>query len=391
MAPDRRNDRAVLATETPPPARQYDDLLHWLRLQQTPGLGLGAAQRLLKRFGLPGNIFAAGFDALHEVVSAPIARALSAAIAPASAIQVESTLRWLEQAGNAIVTLADPAYPPALLSIPDPPLLLYIKGRSELFLRPALAVVGSRNASAQGVANAEKFAQALSEADWTIVSGLALGIDAAAHRGGLRGAGSSIAVIGTGADIIYPRSNCSLAHLLAAQGCIVSEYALGMPAISSNFPRRNRLISGLARGVLVIEAAAQSGSLITARLAAEQGRDVFAIPGSIHSALAKGCHALIKQGAKLVESADDILQEMDWPPAPALSGPSAACEDAEVGAAPAAQAALLAALGHDPADADMLAARTGLDVGHVIGQLLTLELAGLVERLPGGTFQRYQK
>jgi DNA processing protein len=376
----------VPATETLPQANPDDDPVPWLRLQQTAGLGPAMARRLLKRFGLPANIFEAGFEALSAVVPKPLAQALAAPPAPGGAAKIDATLEWLEQPGNAILTLAHAAYPFNLLEIPDPPLLLYLKGRPELLARPALAIVGSRNASAQGVANALHFAHALSGAGLTIVSGLALGIDAAAHQGGLRGAGSSIAVIGTGADIVYPLRNRALAQLIATGGCIVSEYALGVPAMSSNFPRRNRLISGLARGVLVIEAAAQSGSLITARLAAEQGRDIFAIPGSIHSALAKGCHALIKQGAKLVESADDVLQELAWPSTaaaiPAHRAQSGVAVDGQV------HAALLAALSHDPAGSDILAERAGLGSAEVLTQLLTLEMKGLVERLPGGLFQR---
>ena len=373
------------ATETLPNTNHPDDdPVPWLRLQQTAGLGPAMARRLLGRFGLPSNIFEAGFEALRAVVPKPLAHALAAPLAPGAAGNIAATLDWLGQPGNSILTLAHAAYPSNLLEIPDPPLLLYVKGRPELLARPALAIVGSRNASAQGVANALRFAQALSEAGLTIVSGLALGIDAAAHQGGLRGAGSSIAVIGTGADIVYPLRNRGLAQLIASGGCIVSEYALGVPAMSSNFPRRNRLISGLARGVLVIEAAAHSGSLITARLAAEQGRDVFAIPGSIHSALAKGCHALIKQGAKLVESADDVLQELAWPAAAMPAHPA----ESGMAAGGQAHAALLAALGHDPAGSDMLAERAGLGSAEVLTGLLTLEMAGLVERLPGGLFQR---
>ncbi len=220
-----------------------------------------------------------------------------------------------------------------LLDIPDPPLLIYAKGRIELLSRLSLAVVGSRNATVQGVANAEKFAEALSAAGLSTVSGLALGIDSAAHRGSLAhysrnaGSGSTIAVIGTGIDTVYPARNRDLAHQIAVDGCIVSEYALGTPAIPANFPRRNRIISGLARGTLVVEAAAQSGSLITARQAAEQGREVFAIPGSIHSPLSKGCHQLIRQGAKLVESAQDILAELApyLAPQKCASAATAAC------------------------------------------------------------------
>lgn len=368
-------------TDNPSPAQPDDDIASWLRLQHTAGVGPVAARRLLERFGLPADVFTAGFDALREVVPAALAHTLSGPPGADAAARIDATLDWLARPGNAILTLAHATYPSGLLNIADPPLLLYLKGRTELLARPCLAVVGSRNASAQGVANALRFSQALSEAGLTIVSGLALGIDAAAHQGGLRGAGSSVAVIGTGADLVYPPRNRDLARLLAEDGCIVSEYALGVPALAANFPRRNRLISGLARGVLVIEAAAQSGSLITARMAADQGRDVFAIPGSIHSALAKGCHSLIKQGAKLVESADDVLQELQWLHAP----PPASALPAE---APQGHAGLLAALGHDPVGADLLAARAGLDAAAALAELLTMELAGVVERLPGGLFQR---
>ncbi|MGK5080589.1 DNA-processing protein DprA [Janthinobacterium sp. HLX7-2] len=356
------------------------ELAGWLRLQYLPGVGPVVARALLGRFGLPQHIFATPFEALREVVPASVARAIAEPPKPLVNSQLELTLQWLQRPGNAVLTLADPAYPPLLLEIADPPLLLYVRGRIELLSRPSVAIVGSRNASAQGMQNAAAFAQALSVAGLSIISGLALGIDTHAHEGGLRGEGATVAVIGTGADLVYPRRNLDLAQRIAVQGCIVSEYALGLPAMPSNFPRRNRLISGLARGVLVIEAAAHSGSLITARLAAEQGRDVYALPGSIHSTLAKGCHALIKQGAKLVESVDDVLQELQW-----LGGTSSVPAAAD---AAQADAPLLAALGHDPVDADTLAARSGLAMGALMGELLALELAGLVERLPGGLFQR---
>lgn len=354
-----------------------NDLAAWLRLQHLPGVGPVAARALLARFGLPPQIFAAPFESLREVVSTSVARSIAEPPRRVANSQLELTLQWLRRPGNAVLTLADAAYPPLLLEIADPPLLLYVRGRGELLSRPGIAIIGSRNASAQGMHNAAAFAQSLSEAGLTIVSGLALGIDTQAHEGGLRGAGSTVAVIGTGADLVYPKRNLDLAQRIAEQGCIVSEYALGLPAMPSNFPRRNRLISGLARGVLVIEAAALSGSLITARLAGEQGRDVFALPGSIHSTLAKGCHALIKQGAKLVESVDDVLQELQWQVGTMATTPDAA-----------PQGALLAALGYDPHDADTLAGRSGWAVGAVMAELLALEMAGLVERLPGGLFQR---
>ena len=326
---------------------------------------------------------------LTQEVGAQRARALKASPSAATQRCIERTCAWLELSGNHLITLADVRYPRALLHISDPPILLYAKGRIALLQAPSVAVVGSRNATTQGVLNAEHLSAAISVAGITICSGLALGIDAAAHRGGLRHHGAStIAVIGTGIDIIYPARNRELAHRIAVEGCIISEYPLGTPAIASNFPRRNRLISGLSQAVLVVEAAAQSGSLITARVAAEQGRDVFAIPGSIHSPLSKGCHQLIKQGAKLVESAQDVLDElvgglgaMQMTPHPNTSAiaPATLC---------ASQSALLTALGFDPVDGDALAARTGMDAATLSVDLLALEMAGLLEQLPGGSYQR---
>ncbi|WP_206732431.1 DNA-processing protein DprA [Janthinobacterium sp. 17J80-10] len=368
-----------------PLAAGPDQLAHWLRLERVRGVGPETARKLLRRFGLPANIFAADVPALRELVSDRIAQALLAPPDAAALAQVEKTLQWAGEPGNRILTLADADYPADLLHIADPPLLLYVKGRIELLSRQSLAVVGSRNATAQGLVNAEKFSETLSAAGWTIVSGLALGIDTAAHQGALRYAelacGSTIAVIGTGADIVYPARNRTLAHLIAQAGCIVSEYPLGTAALSGNFPRRNRIISGLSRGVLVIEAAAESGSLITARMAAEQGRDVFAIPGSIHSPLSKGCHQLIKQGAKLVEAAQDILEEygqqLEQTPAAA----------ARAGGLPQ-QDTLLALIGFDPVDIDTLALRAGQDSASLHAQLLTLELQGRLERLPGEIYRR---
>jgi DNA processing protein len=274
-----------------------------------------------------------------------------------------------------VLTLADADYPRPLPETPDPPAPLHLRGRRELLARPGLAIVGSRSATPQGASNAQQFAHAFSAAGLTIVSGLALGIDAAAHRGGLDAAGSTIAVLGTGADLLYPPRNRALGERIAREGLILSEFALGTPPHAGNFPRRNRVISGLARGCLVVEAALASGSLITARLAAEQGREVFAIPGSIHSPHSKGCHALIKQGAKLVESAQDLLQELGLP---APAAPDAA--------APAG--GLLAQLGYDACDIDTLCARSGLTANEVSAMLLQLELDGKVASLPGGLYQR---
>ncbi|MDP3842767.1 MAG: DNA-processing protein DprA [Oxalobacteraceae bacterium] len=371
-------------------AAQPEELALWIRLEQTPGVGPETARKLLAAFGLPESIFSSSFSALHKVVSQRVAHALLALPSDATLALIDKTLDWNAQAGNHVLTLADDGYPPALLEIPDPPLVLYAKGRLALLSAASLAVVGSRNATVQGIANADQFSQALSQAGLTIISGLALGIDAAAHQGGLRGAGSTVAVIGTGADIVYPARNRNLAHRIADAGCIVSEYPLGMPAIAANFPRRNRIISGLARGVLVIEAALQSGSLITARMAAEQGREVFAIPGSIHSPLSKGCHLLIKQGAKLVESAQDILEELrHFTPAPATAAADTATPaPASANPKDPQTSRLLIAMGFDPVHVDTLAQRSGFDIATLSTQLLTLELDGLVERLPDGAYRR---
>jgi len=354
---------------------QHDaELAAWIKLSLVPGLGGQSLRRLLAAYGLPRQVLAAGRAALTKIVSAEIAaRILSDLDAPA----VDAALEWAATDCHCVLTLADGEYPQSLLETPDPPALLYLRGRRELLARPGLAVVGSRNATPQGISNAEHFARAFSAAGLTIVSGLALGIDAAAHRGGLEAAGSTIAVLGTGADILYPQRNRALGERIAREGLIVSEFALGTPAHGSNFPRRNRVISGLARACLVVEAALASGSLITARLAAEQGRDVFAIPGSIHSPHAKGCHALIKQGAKLVESAADLLQELG------VKGPAArpAAIDPVV-------TGLLVHLGYDPCDIDTLCARSGLTAAAVSAMLLQLELDGKVASLPGGLYQR---
>jgi DNA processing protein len=353
------------------------DLIAWLKLSLTPGVSGEAMRRLLGAYGDPQSVLAAARGELARHVSGSVAAALKGSDFSKELAAVEG---WLKDPANRVLTLADPGYPPQLLQIPDPPPLLYVKGRADLLAHPAIAVVGSRNATTQGAVNAEAFARTLSDAGLTIVSGLALGIDAAAHRGGLAGSASSIAVLGTGADIVYPARNRPLAHELAARGALVSEFPLGSNALPANFPRRNRLISGLALGCLVVEAATDSGSLITARLAAEQGREVFAIPGSIHSPLAKGSHALIKQGAKLVESARDILEELRLP------APCSA--DAPAPEADARARRLLDALGHDPCDLDTLAARCGLAASELAALLTQLELSGHAAALPGGLFQR---
>lgn len=367
-------------TDPAPATSQAASLADWIRLEHSAGVGPVAVQRLLELFDHPQGIFGAGHAALAEVLGAPAARALCTPPSQALRDYIDSVLTWQSIATHHVLTLDHPDYPALLRQIADPPIVLYALGRVALLAGPALAIVGSRNASLQGAANAAAFGQALSGAGLTIVSGMALGIDAAAHRGGLRGAGSTIAVVGTGADRIYPRANRDLAHQIAREGCIVSEYPLGTGPAKGNFPRRNRLISGLSCAVLVVEAAASSGSLITAGLANEQGRDVFAIPGSIHSPLSKGCHKLIKTGAKLVDSAADLLDELQRAPLAGLAP-----------AAPAYAGAylpLLQLMGHGPVDIDTLASLTDADPGTVAGQLLSLELAGQLERLPSGMFQR---
>ena len=354
------------------------ETIAWIKLGLVAGLTPSGFRKLLASLATPEAICAADHATLVRSVSADVAAAVVRGPDPR---RLEATLRWLEEPGNQVVTFADHAYPRLLLEITDPPPLLYVKGKPDLLDGAALAVVGSRNASQQGRVNAQAFSQELSQGGFTIISGLALGIDAAAHLGGLAAASSSIAVVGTGLDIVYPARNRDLAHQLAEQGALVSEFALGTPALASNFPRRNRLISGLARGCLVVEAALQSGSLITARYALEQGREVFAVPGSIHSPLSKGCHQLIKQGAKLVESSQDILEEFGA--AVRVRNTTTAVDTETVQEIP-----ILAALGYDPLDLDTLCERSGLTPDSASAMLLTLELEGVVSRLPGGKFQR---
>jgi len=357
-----------------------DELGYWLRLCLIPGIGPERQRDLLANFGLPGQVFAAGQFALAGVLGERLARTVMGCD---NRSQIEHALEWAAQPGNYILTLSDKAYPQALLQIPDPPSLIYAKGQVELLNQPALAIVGARNATPQGVANAEAFASNFATAGLTVVSGLALGVDAAAHRGGLKGPGSTIAVVGTGADRIYPARNAELARTIATNGVILSEFPLGTPPAAHNFPRRNRLISGLARGVMVVEAAVDSGSLITARLALEQGREVFAIPGSIHSPLSRGCHKLIKQGAKLVEDAQDVLEEL------AFSGISSRSEvSSKMPEETGENAMILDQMGYDPVDPDSLVMRTGLTPDAVFAMLTVLELEGCIVSLPGGRFQR---
>jgi DNA processing protein len=367
-----------------------EELASWLRLALTPGVGPHAARRLLAAFGLPDAIFAQARSALEQVVDAGQASALLREPDGLNA-QLETTLQWLA-AGDGpcrrIVVLGDPRYPEALLRTEDPPPMLYVMGRADGRWPEAIAMVGSRNPTPQGAAHARRFAASFAQAGLAVVSGLALGIDAAAHEGALDAAQAdqtaTLAVVGTGLDRVYPRQNLELARRIAQQGLIVSEYPLGTPPLRENFPRRNRIIAGLSLGTLVVEAALQSGSLITARQAVEQGKDVFAIPGSIHSPQSRGCHLLIKQGAKLVETAQDVLEELRIPPAL----PSASCDGSESPAGRDEDRKLLESMGFDPVTLDALVARTGIPPAQLSARLLELELQGEIARLPGGLFQR---
>jgi DNA processing protein len=333
---------------------------------------------LLRAFGNPAAILSATRAQLAAVVPDVVAARVQHPIAPEA---LAATRAWLADPAHEIIAWDDPDYPQALLDLGYAPPALFYVGRRQLLNRPALAIVGSRNATAQGVANARAFAQSLAQAGLTIVSGLAVGIDAAAHEGALEGRGSTLAVVGTGLDRVYPARHRDLAHRIAGDGGLLSEFPPGTPPRDRNFPRRNRLISGLAHGVLVVEAALSSGSLITARYAGEQGREVFAIPGSIHSPLSKGCHKLIREGAKLVETAQDILEELG------MGGNAARGATLTAGPVTDNEGKVLAALGGDAADVDTLVARTSMAPDVVVAALTGLEMAGQVAALPGGLWQ----
>lgn len=367
-----------------PLTQSSSELAAWLRLSLEPGVGSATACTLLSALGLPEQIYAQRATALARHLPEALARQLAAPMPAGMTAQVEQALEWAAAPGRYLVTLADPTYPQSLLTIADPPILLYVAGDPAFLQGPALAVVGARNATPGGCDNARAFARHLAAHGWRVVSGLALGIDGAAHEGALEagpdGAGT-VAVMGTGIDRIYPARHRELAHRIAAHGALVSELPLGTGAQPQHFPKRNRIVAGLARGVLVVEAARQSGSLITARLAGESGREVFAIPGSIHSPLSRGCHALIRQGAKLVETASDITDELGGGPMPAARGTQAA---------PAAlpDHPVLDALGFDPLHLDAIQARCALSTGELQAQLLELELQGRIARLDDGRYQR---
>jgi len=423
---------AVQDTDSHPARQDFESLAMWLRLANTPGVSRLAACQLLQQFHSPSAVFAAANlrlaapaacsdaepppalprrppahecspdarwmdpvggadgaarhrlvrfdcdeDGAPEAMSLQAARLLGGPMPERLRAQIEAALAWAALPGNYLVTLGAPAYPPTLQHIPDPPLVLFAKGRVDLLKKEAVALVGARNASAQGKANARQFARALALADVVVVSGLALGIDAAAHEGALEAQGGTVAVIGTGIDRIYPRRNAALAHRIAEEGCLVSEFPLGAQVRAENFPIRNRIIAGMARATLVVEAAARSGSLITAHAAVAAGREVFALPGSVLSPQSVGCHVLIREGARLVASPEQLLEDLGLAPVAAVLA------QVEATAGP-----LLQALGHDPVGADELATRLQLDPSDTQASLLALELAGVVERLPGGAFQR---
>ncbi|CAN4266410.1 Smf Predicted Rossmann fold nucleotide-binding protein involved in DNA uptake [Methylophilaceae bacterium] len=351
----------------------------WLSLSKIEGLGCQTFCQLLKTFGSPSEIYRKKFKELRAVVSEKIALEIGQGVDQTG---LQDTLTWLAQANNHLVTLADADYPKALLEIADPPPLLYAKGNLALLNKLSIAIVGSRNASVQGEKNAEAFAQGLAEHGLCIVSGLALGIDGAAHRGALKAKGDTIAVVGTGLDMVYPAQHRDLAHQIAKSGLIISEFPLGTLSKPQNFPRRNRLISGLSLGCLVVEANLKSGSQITARLSAEQGREVFAIPGSIHSPLAKGCHQLIKQGAKLVDSLQDIVEELNL--SKAVSAPVAE----ENSPTNQDQQMLLDAMAYDAISIETLVQLTGLTVSTLSSMLTLLELEGRITGLAGGQYQQ---
>ncbi|QYD68968.1 DNA-processing protein DprA [Paraburkholderia edwinii] len=396
------------------------EIAAWLRLTMAPGLKPTALRTLLASFGLPEAVLGQSFESLARVTNEASARAVLAAPGADFTAQLDAVLAWRDVPGNALLALDDPAYPPLLLTMPDPPPLLYVKGQLALLHTRSVAVVGSRSATPQGAEDAKRFSRAFSDAGLTVVSGLALGIDAAAHRGALSGRTGTVAVIGTGADVVYPPAHEPLTREIAANGAILSEWPLGTPARPAHFPQRNRLIAGLVNGVLIVEAAMRSGSLITARLANEMGRDVFALPGSIHAPLSRGCHRMIKQGAKLVETPEDVLEELGMPttqaPAEAVDAAKRASRPAKAGSVkqprqaslplpllaqdtatpplaprpplpPDAQR-LLDALGHAPTTLEILAARTEMDDSALQSALLRLELSGHLTALPGGRYVR---
>ena len=361
-----------------------NDLKLWLTLNQTPGLGNAAICQLLAKFGSPDAIFSASINQLREIVDDEIARKINHGV---NIDAITPTLDWLKKDNAHVVTLADSTYPQKLLEISNPPVVLYAIGNLHWLNHPSIAMVGSRSATPQGEKNAEEFAMSLCNHGLCVVSGMALGIDGAAHRGALKSNGATIAVVGTGLDIVYPARHRDLAHKIAERGLIISEFPLGTPSKAQNFPRRNRLISGLSLGCLVVEANIDSGSLITARLSVEQGREVFAIPGSIHSPVSKGCHQLIKQGAKLVENTQDILEELkNLLPSNSPYGLTERLNSKDT--IHSEPNTVLACMGFDAINFETLLSLSGLTTEALSSMLMVLELENKVAVLTGGKYQR---
>jgi DNA processing protein len=364
-----------------------DELTAWLTLMRAPFLHAGALRPVLQQLPSAATILRASRGELEAAGASP---ALTEWVHSRARRDVAADLRWLERPDCCFLACNDPRYPELLAAIDHAPAGLYVRGDAATLSSPQLAIVGSRNPTPSGRENAHRFAADLARCGLTITSGLALGVDAAGHRGALAAEGRTVAVCGTGLDAVYPRANAELADEIAAHGALASELPPGSPPLRSNFPRRNRIISGLSAGVLVVEAALRSGSLITARLAAEQGREVFALPGSIHNDLARGCHELIRQGAKLVENVADVLVEirvltgaLQQPPAAHSRG---AGRRISGGALDKEYEILLDALGFEPASVDALIARSGLGADAVASMLLILELEGRIESYPGGLY-----
>ncbi|AZV92471.1 DNA protecting protein DprA [Bordetella sp. J329] len=376
------------------PAHPDPVLAAWLRFALEPGLPLRTALALLQRFGTPSAVYQQDAAVLRTCLPAALAMQLARAPGTELAARLAQASHWLRGgAERHALPLHHPCYPDALRQLADPPLLLYLEGNPQVLARPAIAIVGARNATPAGKQNAYAFASALASAGWVVVSGLARGIDAAAHAGALDGAPplapATVAVLGCGPDIIYPAAHAELARRIIGQGAILSDYPPGTPPLPGHFPRRNRLVAGLAQGTLVIEAALRSGSLVTARLAADNNREVFALPGSIHAPLARGCHALIRQGAKLVETLEDILEELPAiPPAPEQT-PAQPPHPQAPPACPLSPDArrLLPFLSDAPAGLDALLLRSGMDAASASAALWELETAGLAARTDAGSYQ----
>ena len=380
-------------------------LMYWLAFLRAPGLSAAKRRAMFDTLGsIEAVINITGPQALALRVSSESITALKR---PAQRM-LDQDLVWLSSGPRCLIAIGDPRYPALLARAPDAPVAIFVEGSIERLALPTIAIVGSRGATNQGSDFAAALASAFSAVGLTVVSGLALGIDTSAHLGALVGPGSTAAVLATGLDRMYPKQNLALAERIVAEGgTLISEMPLGTAPLPALFPQRNRIISGLSLGVVVVEASVQSGSLVTARFAGEQGREVFAVPGSIHNPMARGCHQLIRQGAKLVESAADVLSEL----APMIQGGLSTVSLQSQSAAPAAKSSplkksrtaklaealpqvdaetqsFLDLMGYDPVNIDRLVDLTGLSIAQLSGQLLGLELDGLIDKLSGARYQR---